>query len=935
LPNVDAQLLQRLAPFWGKSAAGGRHNLLVQHLFDAAAIGELIWDLYLAPAVRDKLDASCAGRGRALFVLLCAFHDVGKATPAFQDKVPALAAAVQVYGLSWRPLSREARLWHHTLAGGVIVREALAAAGWDSAQVAWVVPMVTGHHGLVPMRGRYRIPARHGHGEGPQWRQAQQDLVRTVAVHVGADVAALEPVAVPSRAVQLALSGAVIMADWIASDSDRFPGIDQLEHVSIGTARERARAAWEGLELRGGWRDRALLAPSGFFKQRFHRPEPRPVQTAAIDVASTMPGPGLIFIEAPMGEGKTEAALAAAEVLAARFGADGLFVGMPTQATSDAMFNRVVDWAQSLDSSAPVGLLHGKRRFNQRWRKMRERFVDVADDDDGCDDTSGAAAGQSHAGQRTAVPAEWFLGPKRGLLMPVTIGTIDQLLHAATRTRHVMLRHLGLAGRVVVLDEVHAYDVYMMQFLAEALRWLGDGGVPVVLLSATLPPRMRRQLAEAYLQGRLREPEVAAPPSLTDGHAYPAVRWVAVADDDVHGGSCSATPWRDPIPVAVDVLDEGPAEGPEKVVAAVTEALTDGGCVLVVRNTVRRARRTFQALRRAFAGDDTTTVLLHARLMMAERVDRTDRVLDLLGAPDREHAPPRPPRMIVVATQLAEQSFDVDVDLLVTDVAPIDLLLQRIGRLHRHERPADTRPWRVAAPRVVVAGMSVAAGGVPVFPRGSEHVYGRYPLLRAAHLVLQASRDAGWSIPADVPSLVERGYDTAQPVPGWQAAVDAAFAAWTHGDDVRRDSANRFILAGAGELHRTDLAGLHDRPTRDLDDEDAVSAVVRDGADSIEVVLLRQHGDLKYTLDGRCLGPADAMVSDPDVADAVAGSTVRLPAALTEAALRDLAPLSAAGGDPWLRRVRVLVLDGDNSAVLDRYRLRYDSDLGLVDERTP
>src|SRR5205814_10371456 len=133
-------------------------------------------------------------------------------------------------------------------------------------------------------------------------------------------------------------------------------------------------------------------------------------------------------------------------------------------------------------------------------------------------------------------------------------------------------------------------------------------------------------------------------------------------------------------------------------------------------------------------------------------------------------ASPRPPRLVVVATQLAEQSFDVDVDLLVTDLAPIDLLLQRVGRLHRHDRPADARPARVAAARVVVAGMSGTADQPPTFPAGSEHVYRRYPLLRAAALVVEAAAGEGWSVPAQVPELVRRGYGTDPIGPvAWQA----------------------------------------------------------------------------------------------------------------------------------------------------------------------
>lgn len=922
-----------LTVLWGKSNAGGRPNPLLQHLFDTAAVGELVWDRYLAPSIREKIDLSCGGAGRSLFVLLCGLHDVGKAAPAFQCKAPDLAATVQAAGLTWTGLTANDKQWHHTLAGAVILRPILKEAGWGPEQVSWVLPMISGHHGRVPAPGRYAVKRRPGHGLGPAWRQAQTDLVQTVADALEVDLSVVAPVKAPSRAIQLAVSGGIIMADWIAS-GQYFAGVSNLSQVSIFLARQRAEQAWRKLGLHGGWSKRVPLAAPGFFQERFLRDRVRPVQQAAIDAAWSMPAPGLVVLEAPMGEGKTEAALAAAEVLAARFGCDGAFVGMPTQATSDAMFERVVTWASRLDPGTPPGLLHGKRRFNKRWYEMRKqaRFAGIDDDGDeyGCGDDYGPGARVAARVRSSLAPAEWFLGRKLGLLMPVTIGTIDQLLQAATRTRHVMLRHLGLAGRVVILDEVHACDVYMMRFLTEALRWLGDAGVPVVLLSATLPPAMRAELAGAYLQGATRQQQPALPPEFEQVSGYPVVRWLSVADGRATAGGTGTPPWRAGQPVAVEVLGERPAEEPDRVVAVLRQALAEGGCALVVRNTVGRAQQTYRAVKEAFAGTGTEVVLLHARLTMGDRVTCTERVLKLLGAPDRSDAPARP-SMVVVATQLAEQSFDVDVDLLITDLAPIDLLLQRAGRLHRHERPVEARPGPVRSPRMVVAGMAFASGGTPVFPRGSEYVYGRYLLLMAAALVDEAA-GGSWLIPDQVPDLVRRGYDGGLSLPVWQAETEQARRDWAAERVEREAKADQFVLAGPLELNRVDLAGLHERRTRDLEDDDAVAAVVRDGPRTIEVVLLRRRGDLKYTLDGRCLGPGDTAISSSEVAESVLASSVRLPPRLTDEGLRELLPLAEAGDDPWLARARVLELDETGAAQMGGRRLTYHPELGLCDE---
>jgi CRISPR-associated endonuclease/helicase Cas3 len=920
----------RVDVLWGKSSAGGQPNLLLQHLFDAAAVAELIWDRFLAPGFRARLDECCDGGGRALFRLMCGLHDVGKASPAFQVKAPALAEAVRRAGLDMRPGVDRAE-WHHTLAGAVIVRRTLPDAGWEEAAVDWCWPLVAGHHGLVPPPGRLGPRSwalRRAHGDGdPAWRSAQDGLVRAVAAGLGVDLRDAAPALRPSRATQLALCGAIIMADWIASGDRHFPGVPRWEDVSMSAARKRATTAWKALGLRGGWEWSRDDLPADLVQARFGR-QARISQRDAVSLAEAMPAPGLLLVEAPMGEGKTETALAAAEVLSRRFGADGVFVGMPTQAASDPMFERVLRWSTAVDDRVPVGLLHGKRAFNRVWQAL----IDTAPttyagiDDYGLDEDLYGLASTAPARSGQA-PAEWLRGPKRGLLMPVVVGTIDQLLHAATRTKHVMLRHAGLAGKVVILDEVHAYDVYMAQFLMEALRWLGDAGVPVIALSATLPPDLRTALARAYLDGVAGGGTNSLILDLVQD--YPVSTAVSQTGDGTWVAARSSPPARPPLGVAVQILDEDPGSSPAPVVDVLSEALTDGGCALVIRNTVRRAQDTFAALRPAF-GDDVT--LVHGRLTVGDRADRMEEILRLVGPPDSEDSSPRPARFVVVATQVAEQSFDADFDLLVTDLAPVDLLLQRVGRVHRHARPAGDRPARVAAPRVVVTGLRRRGRAEPAFPSGSRAVYGDYLLLRTAALIEEAAAGSGWSVPTDVPGLVRRCYAIDEEVVPelWRPAAERARRGWDGRQAIRAGNARGFLLSTEGEVEET-LAGLHDRATGELADDDAVAAVVRDGPETVEVVLVVQDGSTYRSLAGRPLGSTGEAVSDSEVADEVARSAVRLPERVTAAA-KELRPLPGWGVQPWLARARALVLGPDASASLGGRRLGYDAELGLLDE---
>ncbi|WP_231861458.1 MULTISPECIES: CRISPR-associated helicase Cas3' [Frankia] len=926
-----------LAVVWGKSKAPESMHLLLGHLLDTAAVAELVWDNFLSPAVQRFLDDCSRGRGRSLFALLCGLHDVGKATPAFQMKDAALADRVRAAGLDWGDLTvDQGRRWHHARAGAVIVKRRLREAGWRPSACAWAWPLIAGHHGLVPGADRLKPSTPNAQGRGV-WAQAQTVFVDRVAAELGIDVVSLAEVRTPRRGSQLTLSGLIIMADWIASDEKHFQGQAELSEVSLECSRERAGKAWDRLGLRGGWRVERLASgvdgEPDLIRRRFGQ-SARAVQGSAVRLAEEMPTPGLMIIEAPMGEGKTEAAFGAAEVLARRFGADGVFVGMPTQATSDPMFGRVRTWSLSIDPEVPLGLLHGRARFNKEWAALRSQVTFTGIDDEldeyGLPDEFGVGAATTTGPRHTidgVAAAEWFLGPKRGLLAPVTVGTIDQLLHAATRTKHVMLRHAGLAGRVVILDEVHAYDVYMAQFLFEALRWLADTGVPVILLSATLPPAQRAELVRAYLQGALqkRDIDVSALPA---PRGYPRVTTAWAYEGAPDFGRATDPAWMTLPPIEVEVLAENADFSVDAVADRVIREVGGGGCALVVCNTVARAQDVYAAIRPEFGQD---VVLLHARLVAGERAARTETVVDLLGPPGRGTA--RPGRLVVVATQVAEQSFDVDVDLLVSDLAPIDLLLQRAGRLFRHRRPDRGRE-----PKVIVCGLRVDAEGLPRWPGGSRAVYGDHLLLRSAALVLEAAAGAGWSVPAQVPELVTAGYGDEPLGPdAWSQSATRYRQEWADREADRTVRAADFLLSGPDKLGVKTLEGLHERATAVLTTEERVAAVVRDGDESVEVVLVRGDPAGGYrSLAGRSLGRhGEAAISDDTLLEQVFADTVRLPAnkALTAVAIKELAPLPGWQGDPWLRRARALVLDDDLSTTLGGHRLSYSHETGLSHER--
>jgi CRISPR-associated endonuclease/helicase Cas3 len=473
------------------------------------------------------------------------------------------------------------------------------------------------------------------------------------------------------------------------------------------------------------------------------------------ELAPLPEGPVLAVIEDLTGGGKTEAAMTLVHRLIADGRASGVFVALPTMATANAMFARLADSYRRLFDPAAnpsLALAHGRAMLDSRFRDTIAPDPDVR---------AAGAEGRSPTDPADE-PAEaqcaaWLAEDRRrSLQAQVGVGTLDQALLAVLPVRHAPLRQQGLAGKVLVIDEAHAFDAYMQHEMLALLRFHAALGGSAVLLSATLPQALRQKLADAFRQG-LRLPAVPL-----QEQRYPLATLVSQAETAETPCAVREGLARQ---VAVSRLEDAGA-AIDRVVAA-AEA---GAAVAWVRNTVDDAIDAAAALR----ARGLAPLLFHARFAMIDRLAIEAEVLHRFGRDSR----PAERKCVLVATQVIEQSLDLDFDLLCTDLAPADLLIQRAGRLWRHaerERP-------LAAPELlVISPEPVATPGArwikDVLP-GTAAVYDDPALLwRSARAVFERGVIV---TPEDMRPLIEQAADRDSPdaiPPALAAASDRAHGA--------------------------------------------------------------------------------------------------------------------------------------------------------------
>lgn len=939
-------LSQAARSIWAKSPdPDGSWLPLWQHMDDSAGVAEWLFDNWLPRSVQQFLANEFADdldSARCAVSFLAAVHDIGKATPSFAIQHESLAQMMREHGLYMPPTRGELVDRHktpHALAGHHLLIRWLESQRWERRQARTWGVIVGGHHGVPPDAKTEQdgspsaVPQLYG---TDLWHTARTELFDRVAARTGAveyfEVWSKQRLSQP---FQVLVTGIVIMADWIASNIDLFPYLNG-SPSDTGDG-DRAVRALSTLSLPSPW----LVAPTTvnteeLFHSRFDLPDgsvPRPVQRGAVEVALGMTDPGLIIIEAPMGEGKTEAALAAAELMAARWGAGGAFVALPTQATSDAMFERIVDWLDRLGSNeqqvgGSIMLSHGKARFNRLFQGLLRAGWRGEVERDERRNQGSRRNRTSHA----VVAHSWLAGRKKAQLANFIVGTIDQLLFAGLKARHLALRHIGLAGKVVILDEVHAYDAFMNSYLTRVLTWLGAYRVPVIALSATLPVNRRLELLNAYLAGQ--STTDSDPPmdrvDVGGDLVYPVITWTEAAGVRWRGIDASD---RSTV-VRLDRMDDG------DLTSVLSDLLADGGCALVVRNTVRRVLTTATMLQEVFPGE---VLVAHSRYIAADRVRNDEELLKRFGPSGP--GVKRPNRSVVVASQVVEQSLDLDFDILITDLAPIDLVLQRMGRLHRHRRGSDesNRPVKLREARTYITGIEFS-DGVPDMTDVSGHgsVYDEYVMLRSAALL--ASRIGSTiTLPTDIAPLVNVVYgdETVGPE-GWGVAMEKAAEESRRRTERRLEKASAFQIGPPGKAGRA-IVGWVSAGVGDADDGSEGHGQVRDGAPSLEVILVEVDAEGRWQTPS-WLGKSKRGLSIPrdtapanDLADIMMSCSIRLPLefsnADSEEALLHATP-EAWEASPLIYRYPALVIDQSGWGEIAGRTIRYTPQRGLEVIRT-
>ncbi|HRO48514.1 MAG TPA: CRISPR-associated helicase Cas3' [Hyphomicrobium sp.] len=717
--------------FWGK--AGGVQlnepswHPVAYHNLDVAAVADVL--LCASPRKLQtiaKLLATTPDRARRILVALIALHDIGKFSTAFQAKSED-AWPKDVLGTYPGRLSGGR---HDALASLIRNRLGLKELfgptfeAWNSRDFNDLWHAISGHHGRPCVEDAERL--------SEEFTSTCEDAARAYCTDVAALFPRDEAIPLPTlpnlAALTWCVAGLTVIADWIGSNRTWFPYAEP--NLSVAEYWRQARDRAANAVARAGIPhipaaadlSAARLLPAHVANSL------SPLQRSSCDLA--LPdGPMLAIVEDVTGSGKTEAALLLAARLLADRRADGLYFALPTMATANAMYDRLgAIYRKLFDEGVQpsLALAHGKRKLHEGFSaSILEEPAGQLAGKDGYED--GAAA--------TCVA--WIVDDRRkAFLAHVGVGTIDQAVLGVLPSKHQALRLWGLSDRVLIIDEAHAYDAYVGREIETLLEFHAALSGSAIVLSATLPSALRQSLAAAFARGL-----GAKKLSTGENHAYPLLTVVSAK-----GARALPLPSREDRTRALPVRRIASVED---AVDHVADMAQRGAAVAWIRNAVDDAIEAAEFLK----SKGLDPVLLHARFAMGDRLEIEQRVTDTLGRKDKtgERA-----GFVIVGTQILEQSLDYDVDVMITDLAPIDLMIQRAGRLWRHAR--EGRP--VDAPEFVVLSpdpdVEIDEDWYRTLSRRAAAVYDHHGIVwRSAKVLFDTGRI---ETPAGVRKLIESVY---------------------------------------------------------------------------------------------------------------------------------------------------------------------------------
>ncbi|MEZ0076302.1 CRISPR-associated helicase Cas3' [Planotetraspora sp. GP83] len=786
---------------WGKTdrtgnsrkAGGPAWNPLLAHALDTAAVAVLLFDDYLADPCRLLLAETLGGgdlhQARKVVAFLVALHDIpGKACSEFQC---AFHQSLERFRLKnearqWERQARNAglplapNLEHHPSIAhakvtaqmlpailGCSCRRRCAGNGADFPALHMIADLLGGHHGHIPGLAQLRSIDI---AQSKPWHDVHQALIDDLAQTLEIDLKDLARIVTlaPRPAALPVFAGLTVLADWLASNEKFFTYRDPDDPISRWWAESQRQATQvvHALRLRR-WPVQQAEWTALFGEKH----TPRPAQESVMKLLPKA-GPAMVIVEADTGSGKTEAAWWSAHHLTRSNGYQGMYMALPSRAATEQAGSRAKRFVSASlrgnTEQANLAIVHGTAAASAVAEELLQAAtMGPATAVDGinltCEDCQGA------------VLDDWFLSSKRGLLSPFGIGTVDQIVLSIQKSRFWFLRLFGLAQKVVIIDEAHAYELYQQTLLSEAITWFADAGASVIVLSATLPRAIKHSLIEAWCRGR--RTTLARQSSAEDTIT------VVDAAGQLRGDTPSTSTDTTTRSGLLELLTPGslsPKEGhslERRWAQAVLEQIQQGGILAVVRNRVDSAVDLYKQARAVgeeLGWDPEEIILLHGRLLERDRNHIQQRLLDLLGPhPDpklRDHQPNpnRPPRLLVIATQVIEQSLDLDFDLMMTDLAPLDLLIQRRGRVRRHRVNDTQRPAHLEGVAPLRVLWLPTAENVPLvaYPDNIDGaVYAPYLLAATWHVLTDGHTEQlpdglhrTVIAPDDVPTLIEAVY---------------------------------------------------------------------------------------------------------------------------------------------------------------------------------
>ncbi|MFX0066161.1 MAG: CRISPR-associated helicase Cas3', partial [Candidatus Hermodarchaeota archaeon] len=729
MPRNHNNKIKMFYYIWGKSDP---FHPLIYHMIDVGCMVKAMTSSAVFSPIVNKLRRLMSFPDDKSFQnwisYLVALHDIGKCSPDFQTKGHIeVVQELENFGLSFR--DNPAPKFYHNILSAEWVFDWLLDKSWNRKAAAVIKTAILGHHG-------YFI-ADHWEEEenletiwDPIRNQLHEELISIFTPPLWVRETAFEH----ANPVGVLLLGLIVLADWIASNNALFEydslvtSESEKKHSLLEYSKRSERHAQACIEKMGfDWvyhwtQNAAFLDIWPAFTTLF------PIQEAVEKVTTSLQTDNEIIdykftiIEATMGEGKTEAALYLATQLISAFKLSGIYIALPTMATSNQMYHRIKKFLQTQDSTSElaVKLVHGMAWIIDENTPQLETFTTI-----------------THIEKNDLIAIyEWFKPVKRGLLSTYAVGTIDQALLSVLHVRFGFLRLIGLSNKVLIIDEVHAYDAYMNHILKRLLEWANVLDIPVILLSATLPSIKKTELVRSYLLAKNGTKRSQSLSSMVEQTDYPLITLVSKT------GS-----------IKYQHIDRKSTLSGKEILLTFTWNVRDNletftsriiesagqQCVCVILNTIKNAQMIYKIIEQKLQQRnlEIKLILFHARFPINQRNKIENTVIKLFGKEEqpnpknREFKTNRPRSAILIATQIVEQSLDLDFDEMYSEIAPLDLLIQRMGRLHRHVHPRALH----TKPRFHIVSLSTTEYSFGT----TERIYSKYILIKTAYLLEQKS----------------------------------------------------------------------------------------------------------------------------------------------------------------------------------------------------